>query len=119
MTELQDEPSVWGVEDPAPSVIGAESEPTSAGADTNPTAAVVFLPSRQFSPGVPVAEFILWQLDDDSLVLPMFTTLDLLVAKCGEDQPWVKLRLEGPDGSAELARACGADSVLWDGTAAS
>ncbi len=29
----------------------------------------------------------------------------------------VKVRLEGPNGSAELAQACEAVSVLWDGQA--
>jgi hypothetical protein len=116
MTEWQDEPSVWGAEGPAvPPVVGAESEP--APVDENPVGEVVLLPARRFSPGDPMAEFILWRLDDDSLALPMFSALDRLVAACGEDQPWVRVRLDGPNGSAELAQACGAASVLWDGQA--
>src|SRR4051794_12364920 len=114
MTEWQDEPSVWGAEGPAvPAVVGAESE--QAPADENPVSEVMFLPTRRFSPEDPIAEFILWRLDDDSLALPVFTALDRLVVECGEDQPWVKVRLDGPNGSAELAHACGAASVLWDG----
>lgn len=118
MTEWQDEPSVWDAEGPvAPPVVGAELEPAPATADENQVGEVVLLPTRRFSPGDPMAEFILWRLDDDSLALPVFTALDRLVAECGEDQPWVKVRLDGPNGSAELAQACGAASVLWDGQA--
>lgn len=116
MTEWQDEPSVWRAEGPlAPPVVGAASEP--APADENPVGEVVFLPTRRFSPGDPIAEFVLCRLDDDGLALPVFTALDRLVAECGEDQPWVRVRLDGPNGSAELAQACGAASVLWDGKA--
>jgi hypothetical protein len=119
MTEWQDEPSVWRAEDPvAPSVVGADSEPALAAADENPVGEVVLLPTRRFSPGDPIAEFVLWRLHDDSLALPVFTTLDRLVAECGQDQPWVRVRLDGPNGSADLAHACGAASVLWDGKAA-
>ncbi|HEU5026449.1 MAG TPA: SAV_915 family protein [Spirillospora sp.] len=75
---------------------------------------VVYVPSRRFQQGDAMAEFALSRFEDGRRVLPMYSSLELLVAGCGEDQPWVAVQLRAPEGVEELAELAGADVVLWD-----
>jgi hypothetical protein len=75
---------------------------------------VVYVPSRRFHQGDGIAEFVLSRFEDGRSVLPMYSSLELLVAGCGEDQPWVAVQVRAPEGIEELAELAGADVVLWD-----
>ncbi|GAA2160738.1 SAV_915 family protein [Actinomadura napierensis] len=75
---------------------------------------LVYVPSRRFQQGDTAAEFALSLFEDGRRVLPLYSSLELLVAGCGEDQPWVAVQLRAPEGIEKFAELTGADVVLWD-----
>jgi hypothetical protein len=116
MPESWDEPSPWASDEPnAPGLIGASSNgwPETPPDGSQPVAQVVYLPAKRYRPGDTTAQFELRYLDDGRPALLAYSSLDLLVAGCGDAQPWVAVRLETADGLDQLAQICGA-VALWD-----
>lgn len=103
MPEPWQEPSPWVAYDPAaPAVIAAFS-----GED-------VFVPSGRFAPGADVAVPEVRRLGDGRMALLVYSSLELLVSGCGRAQPWIRIRLAGPESLDQLARLADADVVLRD-----
>ncbi|MGH3391092.1 MAG: SAV_915 family protein [Actinomadura sp.] len=96
----------------ASAVFGAHSEPSPAG--TAPPGELVYVPAQRFSPGTDELSPETRHLDDGRQALLIYSTLELLMAGCGKAQPWVAIRLAGPDALARLARLARADVVLRD-----
>lgn len=71
----------------------------------------LYVPSRRAAPGSEEIELELRRLADGRLAMLAFSRLDLLVAGCGESQPWVLV----PQERLPAARAAaGVDIVLLD-----
>ncbi|HEX6469899.1 MAG TPA: SAV_915 family protein [Streptosporangiaceae bacterium] len=109
----------------APAVIGSHPSSLSenpagaaqARADVrppDPVAPIAYIPSARFRPGDASVRFEVRPLDDGRSALLVYSSLELLVAGCGQAQPWVAVRPADPDGLEGLARRCGADVALWD-----
>jgi len=119
--EPWEDSSPWAPDDPpAPPLIGQEPSLPAASPDrgdepkTQGTAQLAYIPSQRFHLGDASTRFEVRLLADGRSALLAYSSLDLLVAGCGEAQPWVAVRLAAADGLAELARLCGADEALWD-----
>lgn len=75
-------------------------------------AVVVYVPSERIDGAVkPEARVQLRYLEDGQLALPVFSSLDELVADCGEGQPWVAIAAGQVD---EFRRIVGADLAVLD-----
>jgi hypothetical protein len=107
----------------APAVIGSHppvhfddpGEPAPAdGRPPDPVAPIAYIPSARFRPGDASLRFEVRSLADGRTALLVYSSLELLVAGCGQAQPWVAVRPTDPDGLEGLARRCGADVALWD-----
>jgi hypothetical protein len=72
---------------------------------------LVFAPCQAVSPGDVDVQLLLLQDQAAQLVLPAWSSLDRLVQACGEQQPWVSLRLSDLDG---VRADTGAVAVLLD-----
>ena len=70
----------------------------------------VSVPSERVVPGDVEARLVLRRLDG-LLLLPAYSSLDSLVACCGQDQPWVCLPVAG---LGEVVAGVGADLVVLD-----
>ena len=119
VTEPWDDPSPWTPDvPPAPTLIGQMPSLSDESGETpskaNGAAQGAYFPAQRFQPGDASVRFELRLFLDGRSALVAYSSLDLLVAGCGEAQPWVAVRLAGADGLAELARLCGADEALWD-----
>lgn len=88
----------------APPVLGAEYSDQDGGEHA-------FIPSQRARLGDTEVTLELRRTEDDQLAMLAFSSLESLVAGCGEAQPWVAVPLERVD---ELMRLSGADVVLWD-----
>jgi hypothetical protein len=76
---------------------------------------VVFSPCQAVSPAdTDVHLLLLLQDSAEQLLLPAWSSLDRLVQACGEQQPWVSLRLCDLDG---VRASTGAVAVLLDALA--
>ncbi|MCA1675231.1 MAG: hypothetical protein LC799_24575 [Actinobacteria bacterium] len=92
----------WNDQLAAPSAFGAEfggGEP------------VAYVPSQRGSLSDEQVTLELRHTVDGRLVMLAYTSLDFLVAGCGEAQPWVAAPAERV---SELQRLSGAETVLWD-----
>jgi hypothetical protein len=116
--EPWENPSPWLPDvPPVPALIGRAAPTPSDAVTPLPRGGempVAYIPARRFHPGDTTARFELRLLADGRSALLAYTSLDLLVAGCGEAQPWVAVRLAALDGLAKLARLCDADEALWD-----
>ena len=73
-------------------------------------------PDELFTPTArPVTEgditLVLRDLEDGGRAMLVYSSLDLLTAGCGEDQPWMGFRARALH---DLQHAAGASVVLWD-----
>jgi hypothetical protein len=75
---------------------------------------VVFSPCQAVSPGDCDVQLLLLQDSAEQLLLPAWSSLDRLVQACGDQQPWVSLRLGDLD---DLRARTGAVAVLLDAVA--
>lgn len=76
------------------------------------TAVVVYAPSEQVDGALkPDTRVQLRYLEDGQLALPLFSSLDELVADCGEGQPWVAIAAERVE---EFRQIVGADVAVLD-----
>lgn len=71
----------------------------------------VFAPCAHIAAGDEQVQLLLLQALPDVLLLPAWSSLDRLVAACGEDQPWVSVELDRVDA---VRAAAGAAAVLLD-----
>lgn len=75
----------------------------------------VFVPSQHVQPGSDSVDLVLRQVTaadgTDALVLATYSSLDALVALCGEDQPWVAIPSETVEG---LRDQLGVSAVVLD-----
>jgi hypothetical protein len=70
-----------------------------------------YIPSRPLRAGDAEAILELRRTEEGQLAVLAYSSLALLVAGCGEEQPWVAVPR---DRVTELCRLTGADAVLWD-----
>jgi hypothetical protein len=76
------------------------------------TTIVVYVPSDRADGGVkPETKIHLRYLEDGQLVLPVFSSLDQLIADCGEGQPWIAVAAERVE---EFRQVVGADVAVLD-----
>ena len=96
-------------ENAAPSVIGAEHMEPLDGDEQLPEQ--VFLPAERITdPNQPVT-LELRVLADGTTAMLAYTSLDTLVAGCGDGQPWIAV---GGQDVEDLQQRSEADTVLWD-----
>lgn|SRR5690606_7672775 len=97
-----------GDDQAAPAVIGADYVAEANGEEVEP----VFVPlaERLLSRDRDVT-VELRRLEDGRLAVLAYSSLDSLVASCGDLQPWASLPA---DKIAEIQQCSGADLVLWD-----
>lgn len=88
-----------------------EAEWPAAGVDTEP--GVVWIPCRSVGAGGQQVRVEMHPNDDGEVVLPAFTSRDLLAAGCGEHQPAAAFRI---DDLAEIAADSGADVIAYNPT---
>jgi hypothetical protein len=93
-----------------PAVLGVESD-SPPRPDSDDESSLVYLPSQPVRRGDREAVLELRHVEDGSLALLAFSSLEDLVAGCGEHQPWVAVSAEH---LPELQRLSGAEHVLWD-----
>lgn len=75
-------------------------------------AVVVYVPSERVDGGVgPDTKVQLRYLEDGLLALPLFSSLEQLIADCGEGQPWVAVPAERVE---EFRHIVGADLAVLD-----
>lgn len=70
-----------------------------------------FVPSQRRYPGEEEVTLELRRTEEGQLAVLAFSSLGVLVAGCGEAQPWVAVPTERLD---DLVRLSGADVVLWN-----
>ena len=96
-------------ENAAPSVIGAEHVEPLDGDEQLPEQ--VFLPAERITdPNQPVT-LELRVLSDGTTAMLAYTSLEALVAGCGDGQPWIAV---GGQDVEDLQQRSEADTVLWD-----
>lgn len=91
----------------APPVLGAEF----AGGGTSEQQSVVYVPSQRLRRGDTEATLELRNTEDGRVAMLAFSSLERLVAGCGEAQPWVAVPADRVENLQELS---GADVTLWD-----
>lgn len=91
----------------APAVLGPEYTGRGAGGDSE----VAYVPSKRLRPGDAEATLELRNTEDGLVAMLAFSSLEQLVAGCGEAQPWVAIPTERVDNLRQLS---GADVTLWD-----
>lgn len=95
-------------DEPAPAVIGADYIAEQNGEEV----VVLFVPlEKRLLEGDKEATVSLRRLEDGRLAVLAYTSLDALVAACGNLQPWASMP---SDSVMELQSQSGADLVLWD-----
>ncbi|GAB3549135.1 hypothetical protein J2S53_004145 [Actinopolyspora lacussalsi] len=94
-------------ESEAPAVIGADYIAEREGVE--PTTA--YLPSKRVLKQDTEVTLDLRRLADGRLAVLAYSSLDSLVACCGELQPWASLPMDKVE---EIQRRSGADLVIWD-----
>ena len=72
---------------------------------------VVYVPCEPRDPGDPAVRVLAPQPSPDCTVLAVWSSLDLLVAACGEHQPWVSIPLGE---TAALRAQLSATAVVLD-----
>lgn len=75
---------------------------------------LVYAPCHAVSPADADVHLLLLQDASAQLLLPAWSSLDRLVQACGEQQPWVSVRLGHLDG---VRASAGAVAVLLDAVA--
>lgn len=97
-----------GQGDAAPSVIGADYM-----AEMNGEPAVeVYVPlEKRMLEGDQDVTISMRQLEDGRLAVLVYTSLDALIAACGNLQPWASIPSDSLD---EIQVRSGADMILWD-----
>ncbi|MGW0890461.1 SAV_915 family protein [Saccharopolyspora sp. NPDC002578] len=99
-------PPVWGAEN-----VNEPEESEDPGGQPVRSNVPVFVPTGSEPDEDGHAEIQLRRTDEDELALPVFTSVEMLVTCCGEDQPWVAFSAESlPD----LLAATGADGIAQD-----
>lgn len=89
-----------------------EGSPNEARKPPEGTTVVVYVPSERIEGGVgPDTKLQLRYLEDGLLALPVFSSLDQLIADCGEGQPWVAIPAERVE---EFRHIVGADLTVLD-----
>ncbi|QGK71478.1 hypothetical protein GIY23_19935 [Allosaccharopolyspora coralli] len=93
----------------APPVFGAaHAEPLD---DEGELPGQVFLPSERVTDRDQEVTLELRHLADGTTAMLAYTSLESLVAGCGNGQPWIAVRGNSVD---DLQQRAGADVVLWD-----
>lgn len=90
-----------------PAVTTASAEPVEPPVDVS----LAYVPSRRATAGDEDVTLELRTTEDGELAMLVFSSLDLLVAGCGEAQPWVAIPWERVEIVMHLS---GAEAVLWD-----
>ncbi|WP_146779042.1 SAV_915 family protein [Actinomadura craniellae] len=75
---------------------------------------VVYLPTGAFSPGDEAVVIALIKIEGGREAMLVFSSLDRLMAACGQGQSWVSLQVDRSAGIEELARVCGVDTIVRD-----
>ncbi|QGK69062.1 hypothetical protein GIY23_05485 [Allosaccharopolyspora coralli] len=91
----------------APAVLGSEF----IGYENDETPSDVYVPSQRLQPGASEIELELRPTEAGGLALLAYSSLELLVGGCGEQQPWISTPRER---ISDLQRQSGADTILWD-----
>lgn len=99
---------------PEPEVTAEVSRPVLGAEMTEEAPQVVYIPTAAPMRGEDLT-VVLRELEDASVALLVYSSLDLLVDGCGEEQPWIGFHTAGLE---ELQHQVGADLVLWDATLA-
>ena len=73
--------------------------------------AVVFAPCEPILPGDAQVRVLLLQAESQLLLIPAWSSLERLVAACGDGQPWVSIPLAEVDAVRDRV---GATAVLLD-----
>lgn len=94
-------------DDIAPSVIGPGFISEADGEEPE----LAFVPSERANRGDTEVTLEFRRTNDDRLAVLAYTSLDALVAGCGERQPWVSMPVTSVQ---EVVERSGADVVLWD-----
>ncbi|QGK69144.1 hypothetical protein GIY23_05980 [Allosaccharopolyspora coralli] len=71
----------------------------------------VLVPTAEFSSVGDEAEIQFRRTDTGQLALPIYTSVESLVACCGEEQPWLAVTL---DSLPEIVSTAGADGIVQD-----
>ncbi|RZS36979.1 type III secretion system (T3SS) SseB-like protein [Herbihabitans rhizosphaerae] len=90
----------------APSVLGGEM----AGVDADDVPDQLFTPTATAVAGDDVT-LVLRELEDGRRAMLVYTSLEKLVAGCGDEQPWMAFRAEALH---TLQHTAGASDVYWD-----
>lgn len=100
-----------GGEAASPSVLRPENTADPGAAEERPP--TVYVPSERVSNPTPDAEVTieLRALEDGTLAMLCYTSLQELVDSCGDGQPWIAIRDYQLDGVRD---ASGAEVLLWD-----
>lgn len=105
-------PASGVIEGPLDELDESDDEGDIAAAESDDTTVVVFVPSEQ-ADGQPTPEtrVQLRYLEVGSLTLPVFTSIDQLIATCGSNQAWIGIPMEKIE---EFRALVGADIALID-----
>lgn len=96
--------------DSTPSVIGAEFAGAESSDDRDGDD-LIYIPCRCVQEGDQDAFLELRPLEDGRVAMLAYSSLDHLVAGCGEAQPWLAVP---PRYVSEYENQSGADVVVWD-----
>jgi hypothetical protein len=81
------------------------------GADDDQAPTVLFIPTATPLRGEDEVGLVLRELDTDHLAILVFTSPEMLLRGCGNEQPWIGVK---PEALHELQHLSGADVALWD-----
>lgn len=98
------------VSDPTPPVINGERSSTDSSEDDGGDE-LVYIPCHPVRRGDQEAYLELRPLEDGRLAMLAYSSLDHLVAGCGEAQPWVAIPRHHV---SECEKQSGSDVVVWD-----
>lgn len=96
--------------DPTPPVINGERS-GAASDDEDSGAELAYIPCRTVRDGDQEAYLELRPLEDGRLAMLAYSSLDHLIAGCGEVQPWVAIPRHHV---SEYENQSGSDVVVWD-----
>lgn len=81
------------------------------GADDDQAPTVLYIPTAAPLRGEDEVSLVLRELDTDQLAILVFTSREMLLRGCGNEQPWIGVK---PEALHELQHLSEADVVLWD-----
>lgn len=99
--------SGFGGEQGSPAVLGGEY----TGREAEDVPQQVYISSQRLGPGAEEVNLELRPMQDGRLALLAYSSLDLLIAGCGEHQPWIAVPVNRVH---DCQQQSGADVVLWD-----